>query len=74
MEAVCSLFVQVFFYYIYISVLEIPLSRGGWVEFPLTDLTLTHLWDCPKPGPGFPTSYVIGFFYVQLVEVRGDCS
>jgi hypothetical protein len=31
-------------------------------------------WDindrCPMPGPGFPTSYVMDFLYVQLVEGR----
>ena len=29
---------------------------------------------CPNPWPGFPTSYVMVFFYVQWVEVRGNCS
>ena len=29
---------------------------------------------CPKPGPGFPMSYVMVFFYVPWFEVRGSCS
>jgi len=27
-----------------------------------------------QSGPGFPTSYVVLFFYVQSFEVRGDYS
>ena len=38
---------------------EIQLSRGGRVGIPLTCLTSTYLCVCPKPGPWFPTSYVV---------------
>ena len=27
----------------------------------------------PKPGPGFPTSYIVVCFHVQCFEMRGDC-
>ena len=36
-------------------------KRAG-LGFPLTDLTLPQLCACPKPRPGFPTSYVVGLF------------
>ena len=55
-------------------------------QIPLTGLTLPHLCACPKPGPGFPTSYVMVFFMfnelkceviVHLVDIGGivdhDC-
>jgi hypothetical protein len=32
------------------------------VGIPLFCLTLPHFCACPKPGPGFPTSYVMVFF------------
>jgi hypothetical protein len=40
-------------------------DKGGvWIL--LTGLTLPHCCACSKPGAGFPTSYVvIFFFYVQ---------
>ena len=38
-----------------------------------TGLTLPRLCACPKPGFGFPTSYVL-VFYAQWVDARGDCS
>jgi hypothetical protein len=50
--------------FIYVPLLEIQLSRGeDWI--PLTGLTPPHFCACPKPGPEFPTSYVVGFFCVQ---------
>ena len=36
--------------------------------------TPPHLCTCLKPGLGFPVSYVVVYFCVQWVEVRGDCS
>ena len=38
-------------------------------------LTLPHCCACPKPGPAFPTSYVMVFLcLVSSVKMRGDCS
>jgi len=42
------------------TIQEIQLSRG--IGIPFTDLTPPHLGTCPKPGSGFPTSYVVVFF------------
>ena len=36
-------------------------------------LTPSHVCACPNPGPVFPTSHVVGAFYVQWVKVRGNC-
>jgi hypothetical protein len=33
-----------------------------WVEITLTSLIPPHFCACLKPGPGFPTSYVVVFF------------
>ena len=33
--------------------------RKGRVAIPVTGLTPPHSDACPKPGPGFPTSYVV---------------
>jgi hypothetical protein len=38
--------------------------QEGRVRIPLTGLTQPHICACPKPGPGFQTTYV------QRVEVR----
>jgi hypothetical protein len=32
---------------------------------PLTGLTLPPFSVCPKPGPGFPTSYVLGLIVLS---------
>ena len=32
---------------------------------PLTGVTPPHVCACPKPGPGFPMSYVLVFFFVH---------
>ena len=45
-------------------------QEGG---IPLTYLTTPHFCSFPKPGSGFPRSYVAVFFYVQWVNVRSDC-
>jgi len=37
----------------------------------LTGLIQLHFSDCPKPGSGFSTIYVMVFF-VKLLQVRGD--
>jgi hypothetical protein len=38
-------------------------------------LTLPHCCACPKPGPAFPTSYVMVFLcLVSSVKMRGDFS
>ena len=36
---------------------------------PLTGLILPLFPACPKPGPGFPTSYVVFFMFNELREV-----
>jgi hypothetical protein len=42
---------------------------------PLTGLTHPYLYACPKPGPGFPTSYVVFFLCsASSVKMRGDFS
>jgi hypothetical protein len=33
-----------------------------------TRLKLPHVWAGPKSGPGFPTSYVVVFFYLDFSE------
>ena len=54
-----------------VLLLDIQLSKGGGGGvIQLTDLTQPHFCDCPKPKPGYPTSYL---FYVLWFEVRGDC-
>jgi hypothetical protein len=42
------------------------------VADPLTGLTPPYVCACPKPGPGFPTSYVVVFWGVQWVQLRWE--
>jgi hypothetical protein len=37
-----------------------PIRGEGWN--PINGLTSPHFCACSKPGPGFPTSDVVGFF------------
>ena len=48
--------------------------QEGRVCIPLTDLTPLHFWSCPKPGPGFPTSYAVIFLLwsVSSAKTRSD--
>ena len=39
--------------------------QDGRIWIPLTALTPPHFYACLKPGPGFPTSYVVVFLSVQ---------
>ena len=39
-------------------------------ECILTGLTLPYCCACPKPGLGFPTSYVVRYFCVQWAQLR----
>jgi len=62
---VCGLFegsesVEAFFIVLYIYVLQlvIQLSRGECWD-PINRFKPPNLCDCPKPGPGFPMSYVV---------------
>ena len=53
------------FIYMYIYIfqlpLEIQLSRvEGWD--PINQFNPATFFACPKPGPGFPTAYVVIFF------------
>jgi hypothetical protein len=48
---------QVFFLlfiYLWIAVGD-PIIKRGMVRIPFTSLTLSHIFACLKPGPGFPT-------------------
>ena len=36
---------------------------------PLTDLTSLHVCACPKPGPGFTTSYVMVFLVFSVIRL-----
>jgi len=56
---------QVFFIVcLYVLPKEIKLSKEtkkeGW-GVPLSGLTPPHVCACPKPEPGFPSSYVVVF-------------
>jgi hypothetical protein len=63
-----------FLSFLYISiVVGEPVIKRGRVGITLTGLTPPYLCACPKPGPGFPTSYIWVFFCFRWVEVRGDC-
>jgi hypothetical protein len=48
--------------------------QEGRVCIPLIDLTPLHFWSCPKPGPGFPTSYAVIFLLwsVSSAKTRSD--
>ena len=48
----------------------------GRVRFPSNRFNpTTYFCACPKLGPGFPTSYVMFYFFnFQWFEIRDDCS
>ena len=55
--------------YVHVLSLENQLSKEK-VGVPLTSLTLPHLCACPNPGTGFPSSYVVVFWYtVSLFQI-----
>ena len=39
-----------------------PIIKSWRIEIPLTGFIPPHLCACPKPGPGFPASYVVLIF------------
>ena len=39
-----------------------------WIMSTLTGLTPLHICVCPKPGPGFPTSYVMILFLCSVSD------
>ena len=43
--------------------------EGGGRGVPLTDLTSLHVCVCPKPGPGFTTSYVMVFLVFSVLRL-----
>ena len=47
-----------------------------WTSSVTLSISLPHFYACPKPGPGFLTSYVMVFSLcsVSSVKMRGDCS
>ena len=49
--------------FMYVMPLEFQLSRAR-TEVLFTGITLPHSCACPNPGPGFPSSYVVGCFFV----------
>ena len=58
--------------FVYIYMFWLCWSRG--LGITLNCLILPHFCACPKPGPGFPMSYVKVFFLVQGVKMRSDWS
>jgi hypothetical protein len=52
--------------------LYMPYYPEGRVGIPYTSLTPPHFCACPKPGPGFPKSYDVGFFSVQWISLRWE--
>jgi hypothetical protein len=53
--------------------LEIQLSKEESLD-PINRFKAAPFCAYPKPGNGFPTSYVLVFLYIQWVKVRCDCS
>jgi hypothetical protein len=49
-----------------------PLKMIASVTMKLVCITQQHFCACPKPGSGFTTSYVAGFFCVQWVKLRWE--
>jgi len=59
-KRICARF---FLSFVYVLQFEIQLSRGeGLYPITVTGLTPPHFCACPRPGPGFPTTYVVVFF------------
>ena len=59
--------------YIYFVVVD-PIIKIMMIEISLT-VQFRHIFVLlPKPGLGFPTSYVVISLYVQLFEARGCCT
>jgi len=67
----CSFFIIYFYLYCHwrLSYQE-GRPRFG---IPLTCLTLPHFCACPKPGPGFPTSYAMVFFVLSELRWEARC-
>ena len=43
------------------------------VVIPLPGITMPHICSCPKPGPGFPTSYnYLGLFFLSVLWNRRE--
>jgi hypothetical protein len=53
-----------------VDIVIITVQIKSWGGVPLTDLTSLHFCACPKPGPGFTTSYVMVFLVFS--ELRWD--
>ena len=45
---------------------SVKICKRGRVGILLTGLTSAHFCVCPKPGPGFPTSYVVVFLCSKI--------
>jgi len=43
-------------------------NQEGRIGLPFTGLTLPHFCTCSKPGPRFPTSYVVVSFHFVVSE------
>ena len=57
---------------LYMNCLWRPSYHEGTVGIPITVLTPPHFCAYPKPGHGFPTSYVVVFFCVQWFQLRWE--
>ena len=57
------------------GLLEQSLQYIWFTNVPIERFSTITIYACPKPGPGFPMSYVVGFFFVHSVRVkmRADC-
>ena len=54
------------FFFISVLLLQIQLSRRQRVVIPFFSLLLIHFCTSPKPGTGFPSTYVVVFFFNHL--------
>ena len=61
----------------HLSMLHSPISLVNPLNYspgegldPLTSLTLPHVCACPKQRPGFPTSYVMVFFFIFVYDLK----
>jgi len=60
------------FFFISVLLLQIQLSRRRRVVIPFFSLLPIHFCASPKPGTGFPSTYVVVFFF-QSFEKRCNC-
>jgi hypothetical protein len=66
MQGFHRLFIHMYIYCYWIS------SYQEW-RVRINRFNPLYIFFCPKPGPRFPTSYVLVFFCVQWVKLKSDC-